>query len=61
MKYIVILECESDGGFVVSVPALPGRVSQGDTTEEAIANIKEAVDLYVEDCIATGDPVSMQH
>jgi predicted RNase H-like HicB family nuclease len=36
---------------------LPGCVSQGDTREEAINNIREAADLYIEDCIAAGDPV----
>jgi predicted RNase H-like HicB family nuclease len=49
MKYAVILERESDGGFVVCVPALPGCVSQGDTREEAMANIQEAIELYLED------------
>ena len=57
MRYAVVLERESDGGFVVSVPALPGCVSQGDTREEALANVKEAAQLYVEDCVASGDPV----
>jgi predicted RNase H-like HicB family nuclease len=57
MKYTVILEREPDGGFVASVPVLPGCISQGDTREEAIANMKEAIDLYVEDCLAAGDPV----
>jgi len=57
MKYTVILERESDGGFVASVPVLPGCVSQGDTREEAIDNIKEAVEVYVEDCRAAGDLV----
>lgn len=57
MRYAVVLERESDGGFVVSVPALPGCVSQGDTREEALANAKEAAELYVEDCVAAGDPV----
>jgi predicted RNase H-like HicB family nuclease len=60
MKYTVILERESDGGFVASVPLLPGCVSQGDTRQEAMANIKEAVDLYVEDCLAAGDPVPVE-
>jgi predicted RNase H-like HicB family nuclease len=60
MKYTVILEREADGGFVASVPVLPGCVSQGDTKEEAMANIKEAVDLYVEDCLAAGDPVPVE-
>ena len=57
MRYTVILEQEADGGFVAVVPALPGCVSQGDTREEVLANIREAADLYVEDCIASGDPV----
>lgn len=57
MRYTVVLEQEQDGGYVVSVPALPGCVSQGDTRQEAIANIREAIELYVEDCRASGDPV----
>lgn len=42
---------------MVSVPVLPGCVSQGDTREEALQNIREAIELYIEDCIAAGDPV----
>jgi len=57
MRFTVILEREPDGGYVAIVPALPGCVSQGDTREEALANIHEAADLYIEDCIAAGDPV----
>ena len=57
MGYTVILEQESDGGFVVTVPALPGCVSQGDTKDEAIANVREAIELYLEDCRETGDPI----
>ncbi len=57
MRYTVILEREPDGGYVATVPALPGCVSQADTREEALANIQEAADLYVEDCIVSGDPV----
>jgi predicted RNase H-like HicB family nuclease len=57
MRYTVVLEREADGGFVAIVPALPGCVSQGDTRDEAIKNIREAADLYLEDCIAVGDPV----
>lgn len=60
MKYTVILEREPDGGFVVSVPVLPGCVSQGDTREEALANIREAVELYLEDCRASGDPIPQE-
>lgn len=57
MKYTVILEREADGGYVASVPVLPGCVSQGDTKQEVMTNILEAMELYVEDCIAAGDPV----
>ena len=57
MRYTVVLEREEDGGYVVSVPALPGCVSQADTRAGALKNIREAIELYVEDCRAAGDPV----
>jgi predicted RNase H-like HicB family nuclease len=57
MGYTVILEQEPDGQYVALVPALPGCVSQGATRQEVMANIREAIELYVEDCIAAGDPV----
>jgi predicted RNase H-like HicB family nuclease len=57
MRYTVVLECEEDGGYVVSVPALPGCVSQGDTRAAALCNIQEAIALYIEDCREAGDPV----
>jgi len=57
MRYTIILEQEPDGGYVATVPALPGCVSQGDTRDEVQKNIREAADLYIEDCIAAGDPV----
>lgn len=43
----VIFEQDSDGGYSVHVPALPGCTSQGDTLEEAHANIQEAIKLYI--------------
>jgi predicted RNase H-like HicB family nuclease len=57
MCYTVVLEWEADGGFVATVPALPGCVSQGDTRAEAMENIREAANLYIEDCVAAGDPI----
>ncbi len=49
MKFKVIIEEDKeDGGYVVSVPSLPGCRSQGDTIEEALENIKEAIELYLE-------------
>jgi len=57
MRYTVVFEQEADGGFVVSVPALPGCVSQGGTRQEALDNIRQAIELYIEDCRDAGDPV----
>ena len=48
MKFKVVLEAQESGGYTVYVPALPGCVSQGETIEESMANIKEAIDLYLE-------------
>ena len=56
-RYTVVLEQEEDGGYVASVPALPGCVSQGDDRLQAMANIRQAIELYVEDCRDAGDPV----
>jgi len=48
MKYKVIVEAQEAGGYTVYVPSLPGCVSQGRTTEEAMTNIKEAIEVYLE-------------
>ncbi|MBI1756741.1 MAG: type II toxin-antitoxin system HicB family antitoxin [Fimbriimonas ginsengisoli] len=56
MKITIVLERDS-GGWVASAPGLPGCVSQGDTRDEALSNIREAATLYIEDCLASGDPV----
>ncbi len=48
LEYGVIFEKEKDGGCSVWVPTLPGCCSQGDSFEEALANIKEAIGLYLE-------------
>jgi predicted RNase H-like HicB family nuclease len=57
MRYTVVLEQEPDGGYVANVPALPGCVSQGDTRAEALTNIREAIEVYLEDCREASDPV----
>ena len=44
----VVLEPSDEGGYTVTVPSLPGCISEGDTKEEALANIKEAIDLYLQ-------------
>lgn len=48
MQLRVLLEPSEDGGYTVSVPSLPGCISEGDTREDALANIREAVQLYFE-------------
>ncbi len=55
MSYTVVLQQEPDGGFVATVPMLPGCVSQGDTRAEAMTNIREAIEVYIEDCIESGE------
>lgn len=57
MRYTVVLEQEADGGYSVSVPALPGCHSQGDTRAEALTNIREAIELYVETLRDAGEIV----
>jgi len=49
LEYNAIFAPEKEGGYSVSVPDLPGCFSQGDTFEEAENNIKEAIELYLED------------
>jgi predicted RNase H-like HicB family nuclease len=57
----VILYPGEDGYWVVECPSLPGCISQGTTKEEAIASIKEAIDLYIEDMIGSGESVPEDH
>ena len=49
MKVTVVLESQEEGGFTVFVPSLLGCISEGDTKEEALNNIKEAIELFLED------------
>lgn len=49
LEYNAVFQEEADGGFSVWVPDLPACASQGETFEEALSNIKEAIELYLED------------
>ena len=60
MKYTVILQRESDGGYVATVPALPGCVSQGDARAEVLKNIEEAIAVYLEDVRDAGEPLPVE-
>ncbi len=57
MKYRVLIEQDEDGVYVAEVPTLPGCISQGQTREEAIENVKEAIAAYLESLEAHGDPI----
>ncbi len=56
-KRKVLLYPGEDGYFVVEVPSLPGCISQGKTREEALANIEEAISLYIEVLQERNEPV----
>ncbi len=48
MRFKVVLEPSDEGGYTVYVPSLPGCISEGETVEEALKNIREAIELYLE-------------
>lgn len=48
MRLKIALEPSEDGGFTAYVPALPGCISEGETAQEAMANLREAIELYLE-------------
>jgi predicted RNase H-like HicB family nuclease len=48
MKIRIILEPSEEGGYTAIVPSLPGCISEGDNKEEALKNIREAIELYLE-------------
>jgi len=57
-QYTIILEPDADeGGYTVTVPALPGCVTQGESIEEAIAMARDAIRLHIEALVADGQPV----
>lgn len=60
MRQVMVYPGES-GFWVAEVPSLPGCVSQGETREGAIENVKDAISLYVEALIAHGRPVPDDH
>ncbi len=57
MRQVILIPDLDDGGYTAIVPTLPGCISEGDTREEALANIKEAIELHIESMIAHGEDV----
>ena len=48
MKIRVVIEPSDEGGYIVHVPSLPGCISEGETVQEALENVHEAIELYLE-------------
>jgi len=60
LDFTVLLEPDKDGGYVVVCPSLPRCYSQGNTVEEALANIREVIKLCLEDLQEHGEPIPDQ-
>jgi predicted RNase H-like HicB family nuclease len=58
--YTVVLETAREGGYVVTVPALPGCFTQGETRGEALANAREAITAYIEELRARGEEIPIE-
>lgn len=58
--YTVVLERESDGGFHAFCPALKGCHSEGDNIDEAVSNVREAIEAYLESLAARGEPIPVE-
>jgi antitoxin HicB len=57
-RYTVLLTPDpQEGGYTVTVPALPGCITEGDDLQQAIENARDAIRLYLEDLEASGEPV----
>lgn len=57
MKFRIVIEQDEDGKFVSSCPTLPGCWSQGGTREEAVTNLTDAIEGYLESLKKHGDPI----
>lgn len=55
--YTAVFEPAEEGGYVVTVPALPGVITEGDTVEEAKARVAEAIECYLESMQKDGFPL----
>lgn len=56
-QFEILLEAAEEGGFVATVPALPGCIGEGETREEALANIKDAMAGYLESLRRHNEPL----
>ena len=59
-RYTAVFEPAEEGGYVVTVPALPGLVTEGDTLEEARAMVKDAIRGYLESLLKLGEEIPVE-
>src|ERR1700732_5010120 len=59
-RYTAVFEPAAEGGYIVSVPALPGLVTEGDTIEEARAMVKDAIRGYLESLLKHGEEIPIE-
>lgn len=59
-QYTAVFEPAEEGGYVVTVPALPGLVTEGDTLEEARAMVKDAIRGYLESLMKHGEEIPVE-
>ena len=59
-RYTAVFEPAVEGGYIVSVPALPGLVTEGDTIEEARAMVKDAIRGYLESLVKHGEDIPIE-
>lgn len=57
MKFRILIEQDEDGIFIAEIPSLPGCISQGNTRSEALSNIREAAEGYIESLNKHNEPV----
>ena len=60
MKFFVTVDRDEDGAWIAECPSIPGCVSQGDTREEALANVREAIVLCLEVRAERGLPLTIE-
>ena len=61
-RYTIILDEDSEeGGYTVTIPALPGCITQGDTVEQCIERAREAISGYIENLRIEGEQVPEEH
>lgn len=60
LKFSILIDRNEEGGYTVTVPSLPGCITQGDTLEEAIANAREAIVGHIEALEILGKPIPLE-